>query len=68
MDVKDNMIPLIRNCEMSKATWDMLKGMYETTDANRVLFLKTKLLSIKMEANQGVSKFISRMKDLSYKL
>ena len=46
----------------------MLKGLYQTTDANRVLFLKTKLLSIKMEANEGVSKFISRIKELSDKL
>ena len=46
----------------------MHKGLYETTNANRVLFLKTKLLSIKMEANEGVRKFISRVKDLSDKL
>ena len=62
------MIPHIRNCDTSKVTWDMLKGLYETTNANRVLFLKTKLLSIKMEANEGASKFIYHIKDLSDKL
>ena len=30
--------------------------------------MKTKLLSIKMEANESVSKFISHIKDLSDKL
>jgi len=65
MSVQDKIIPHIRNCDTSKKTWDTLKSLYETTDANRVLFLKTKLMSIKMEANEGVSKFISRIKDLS---
>ena len=68
MIVKDNVIPHIRNCETSKVTWDMLRSLYETRDANRVLFLKSKLLSINMETNEGVSKFISHIKDLSDKL
>ena len=68
MSIKDNIILHIRNCTTSKATWDTQKGLYQTTDANRVLFLKTKLLSIKMEANEGVSKFISRIKELGDKL
>ena len=68
MSIKDNIIPYIRNSTTSKATWDTLKGLYQTTDANRVLFLKTKLLSIKMEANEGVRKFISPIKELSDKL
>ena len=68
MSIKDNIIPHIKNCKTSKATWDTLKGLYQTTDANRVLFLKTKLLSIKMEANEGVSKFISHIKELTNKL
>ena len=68
MSIKDNIILHIRNCTTSKATWDTLKGLYQTTDANRVLFLKPKLLSIKMEANEEVRKFISCIKELSDKL
>ena len=68
ISIKDNIIPHIRNCTTSKATWDTLKGLYQTIDANRVLFLKTKFLSIKMEANEGVRKFISRIKEVSDKL
>jgi hypothetical protein len=68
MSVKDNIIPHIRDCKTSKETWDMLKGLYETTNTNRILFLKTKLLSLKMEANENISNFISRVKDLSDKL
>ena len=44
MSIKDNIIPHIRNCTTSKATWDTLKGLYQTTHANQVLFLKIKLL------------------------
>jgi hypothetical protein len=68
MFVKDNIIPHIRDCETFKETWGILKGLYETSNANQILFLKSKLLSIKMEANENISTFISRIKDLSDKL
>jgi len=48
--------------------WNVLKGFYETSTTNQILFLKTKLLSIKMEANENISNFVSRIKDLSDKL
>ena len=34
MSIKDNIIPHIKNCTTPKATWDTLKGLYQTTDAN----------------------------------
>lgn len=68
MSVKDNIIPHIRDCKTSKETWDILKGLYQTANTNRVLFLKSKLLSIKMEENENVTNFISRIKDLKDKL
>lgn len=43
MSVKDIIIHHIRDCKMSKETWDVLKGLYETTNENQILFLKTKL-------------------------
>ena len=45
MSVKDNIIPHITQCKTSHETWETLKGLYETTNTNRVLFLKSKLLS-----------------------
>lgn len=68
ISIKDNIIPHIRDCASSKHTWETLKGLYETTNANRILLLKTKLLSIKMEANESINNFVSRIKDLSDKL
>ena len=64
LSVKDNIIPHIRDCKTSKETWDILKGLYETTNSNRIMFLKTKLLSIKMAANENITSYVSRIKDL----
>ena len=64
MSLKDNIIPHIRDCKTSKDTWDKLKGLYETSDSNRILFLKTKLLFIKMEVNESITRYLSRIKDL----
>ena len=66
MSIKYNIILHIKNYMTSKAKWD--KGLYQTTDANWFLFLKTKLFPIKMEANEGVRKYISRIKEFSDKL
>lgn len=66
--MKDNIIPHIRECNTSNITWKTLKGMYETYNSNRILFLNTKLLSIKMEEREDVNNYISRIKDLRDKL
>ena len=68
MSVKDNIIPHIKNSKTSKDTWDKLKGLYETYDSNRILFLKTKLLSIKMDVNGTMNKYLSCIKDFRYNL
>ena len=36
MYVKDNIIFHIRDCKTYKETWDILKGLYQTTNTNRV--------------------------------
>ena len=56
MSVKDNIILHIRDCKTSKDTWNKLKGLYETLGSNKILFVKTKLLSIKMEVNESITK------------
>ena len=62
MSVEDNIIPHIRNSKKYKDTWEKLKGLYETYDSNRILFLKTKLLSIKMDVNETMNTYLSRIK------
>jgi len=68
MFIKDNIIPHIRDWKTSKETWDMLKGLYETTNINRILFWRLSFLSLKMEANENISNFVSCVKDLRDKL
>jgi hypothetical protein len=68
MSVKDNIIPHIREATTSAATWTTLKALYETSNTNRILFLKTKLLGIKMDGNESVSSFLGRIKEVKDKL
>ena len=64
MSLKDSIIPHIKDCKTSKETWEILKGLYEITNSNRILFLKTKLLSMKMEAHEYITTYVSRIKYL----
>jgi hypothetical protein len=68
MSVKDNIIPHIREAKTSVETWTMLKDLYETSNTNRILFLKTKLLGIKMDGNESVSSFLGHIKEVKDKL
>ena len=68
MSVKDSIIPHIRDATTSAATWTTLKALYETSNTNRILFLKTKLLGIKMDGNESVSSFLGRIKEVKDKL
>jgi hypothetical protein len=68
MFVKDSIIPHIIEAKNSTATWTMLKILYETSNTNRILFLKTKLLGIKMDGNEFVSSFLGRIKEVKEKL
>ena len=68
MLVKDSIIPHIREATTSAATWTILKALYETRNTNHILFLKTKLLGIKMDGNESVSSFLGRIKEVKDKL
>jgi hypothetical protein len=68
MSIKDSIIPHIREATTSAATWTTLKALYETSNTNHILFLKTKLLGIKMDGNESVSSFLGRIKEVKDKL
>ena len=46
----------------------MLKTLYETKNPNQISFLKSNLLSLKMDQHESIRKFISRVEYLSEKL
>jgi hypothetical protein len=68
MSIKDSIIPHIRDATTPAATWIALKALYETSNTNRILFLKTKLLGIKMDGNESVSSFLGRIKEVKDRL
>eukprot|EP00253_Pinus_taeda_P029456 PITA_29456 len=68
LSVKDCVIPHICDCKTASKILKTLKDLYEVKDTNRLLFLRSKILSIKMEENETVVAFISRIKELKKKL
>jgi hypothetical protein len=52
------MIPRIRECKISSEAWEALKGFYEIVNTIIVIFLKSKLLSIKMEENENIIDYL----------
>ena len=68
MSIKDSIIPYLRESKTSAKTWTLLNNLYETSNTNRILLLKTKLLGIKMDGNESVSSFLGRIKEVKYKL
>ena len=68
MSVKDNVIPHIRDCKSATNIWMTIKNLYETWNTNRVLSLKGKMFTMKMEENESAAGFITRVKDLKDRL
>eukprot|EP00253_Pinus_taeda_P031779 PITA_31779 len=64
----DYIIPHIRECKSIGENWGILKDLYEIRNTNHLLFLKSKILSLKMEENETIVSFIARIKDLKNKL
>jgi hypothetical protein len=68
MFVKDIIIPHIRDAKTSSETWQALNNLYQTNNTNHIIFLKSKLLSIKMDINESVNAFLGLIKVMKDKL
>ena len=68
LSVRDCIIPHIHDCKSAPKIWKTLKDLYEVKNTNRLLFLKIKILSIKIEENETIVAFISWIKELKRKL
>lgn len=64
MSVKDNVIAHIRDCKSSAEIWTKIKNLYETHNTNRVLALKSKLFSMRMDERESATAFVARIKDV----
>ncbi len=68
LSVKVCIILRIQECKTVNDIWMILKEMYEIKNTSRTFYLRKKILSIKMEENEYVSSFISRIKEVKDKL
>ena len=66
--VKDCIIPHIRECKSTRKILGILKDLYEIRNTNCLMFLKSKILSLKMEENETIASFIARIKYIKNKL
>jgi len=58
LSIKDCIIPHIRDCKTTNDIWTILKEMYEIKNTSRTLYLRKKILSIKMEEKDSICFFI----------
>ena len=58
ISVKENIIPHIQDSKNSNEIWVTFKDLHEMKNTNHVLFLKSKILSIRTEENEAVIAFI----------
>jgi len=68
LSVKDCITPHFRDCKTMNDIWTILKEMYEIKNTSRTLHLRKNILSIKIEENESISSFISRIKEVKDKL
>jgi hypothetical protein len=68
MSVKDMIITHIREAKTSTKMWTTLKDLYQTSNTNRIMFLKTKLLGINMDGNESTSSVLGAIKELKEKI
>jgi len=68
MSVKDCIIQHIREGKLANEIWGTLKELYEIKNSNRLLFVKSKILSMNIEENETITSFVPRIKDLKNKL
>jgi hypothetical protein len=58
----------LMHAKTSNETWQALKDLYQNNNTNHILFLKSKLLSIKMDINESINTFFGRIKEMKDKL
>ena len=68
MSVKDCIILHIREGKLANEIWGVLKELYEIKNSNCLMFLRSKIMSMKLEENETIASFVARIKDLKNRL
>lgn len=59
--VKDHLVPHLAEKKTTKEMWDTLNNLYEAKSENRKMALCEKLHSVKMEKDESVASYLTRV-------
>ena len=59
--VKDHLIPHLAEKKTAKDMWDTMNQLFESKNENRKMALKDKLRNVKMNKNEGVGSYLTRV-------
>ena len=59
--VKDYLIPHLAEKKTTKDTWDSLNQLFEAKNENHKMALKDKLHNVKMNKDEGVASYLTRV-------
>ena len=62
--VKAHHFPTVADCENAKSAWDALERIYKASSAARQLQLKRQISALKKDANEPLTKYIARARDI----
>ena len=66
--VKDHLIPHLAEKKTTKDMWDTLNQLFEAKNENRKTALKDKLHNVKMNKDEGVASYLTRVAHVKYEL
>ena len=64
MSMKDSIIPHIGDYKTSAEIWTTIKNLYQTQNISRIMALKSKLFSMRMDERETTIAFDVRIKDV----
>lgn len=65
LNVKDHHLLMLSECDTAKKAWDSLKSAYKAKSTARRVLLRREINSLKMEAEEPISKYIARARTIS---
>ena len=66
--VKDHLIPHLAEKKTAKDMWDTLNQLFEAKNENRKMALKDKLHNVKMNKDEGVASYLTRVTQIKDEL
>ena len=66
--VSDSILATVRSCDTAKSVWDKLASVFESKSLVNRLFMRRKLLTMKMSEGDALSAHINSIKTLSEQL